>query len=232
MVQILRDLWPWLLHKFKKRSTYLVLFSVLLFYIGTSKLINQQTAVAGLGLTCGFFALIFASLDDFEYFEWLGLKAKMRNTVRDAELIMGELRKISCVIASVSMDLISKTGRMDSSFYAVERIALKDKLVDSLSSMGVQQTEMEGVFDTFNRYILIDIGRAVLAVAINQYKDVIAKELSSVARDDAVKERDDLSKEWNALALVEEGGQQTFSSRVLSQRQKRWFLQVRFFKMD
>ena len=204
MVQILRVLWPWLLNKLNKRSTYLVLFSILLFCIGTSKLINQQTAAAGLSLTCGFFALIFASLDEFEYFEWLGLKAKMRNTVRDAEIIMGELRKISCIVAAVSMELISKTGRMDSSFYAVERIALKNKLVDSLSSMGVQQTEMEGVFDTFNRYILIDIGRAVLAAAKNQYNDVISKKLSS-ARDDAVKERDDLSKEWNALALVEEG---------------------------
>jgi len=216
LVQILRDLWLWLFNKLKKRSTYLVLFSILLFCIGISKLINQQTAAAGLSLTCGFFALIFASLDEFEYFEWLGLKAKMRNTVRDAEIIMGELRKISCIVATVSMDLLSKTGRMDSSFYSVERIALKDKLVDSLSSMGVQQAEMEGILDTFNRYILIDIGRAVLSVSKNKYNDVISKESNGVARDDAVKERDDLSKEWNALALVEEGATDIFVKSFIS----------------
>jgi len=67
--------------KLASPSFYLLLFGFLSLFVGLKMLLLKEGTAAGLGFAGGFMAIILSRKDEYEYFKFMGVEAKLRSKV-------------------------------------------------------------------------------------------------------------------------------------------------------
>ncbi|HDE1091129.1 TPA: hypothetical protein PCB55_005303 [Klebsiella quasipneumoniae] len=99
-------------------------------------------------------------------FEWheiklLGMEAKLRDTINDAEKVLESLRKVSLPISEVAISLASRTGRFDTATSNKDLYKLVSSISSELEQIGVKKDELTAIkhdwfyFTTFDMCSLL-----------------------------------------------------------------------------
>ncbi|MGA6304141.1 hypothetical protein, partial [Enterobacter ludwigii] len=97
-------------HTLVKNILFFMALALILFGIYATFTLSatRGTVIIGAGL-----GIMVITQFDWSEIKILGLEAKLRDTISDAENVLDSLRKVSIPISEVAISLASRTGRMD-----------------------------------------------------------------------------------------------------------------------
>lgn len=127
--------------------------------IGATK--GTVVIVTGLGL------LVLTQFDWGEI-KVLGLEAKLRNTINDAETVLESLRNIALPISEISISLAARTGRWDSSTPRNELYSLVNSISFELKKICVDENNIDKIKKDWYYYTAFDMCNALAKNALEK----------------------------------------------------------------
>lgn len=97
-------------------------------------------------------------------FEWseiklLGLEARLRDTISDAEKVLDSLKKVSIPISEVAISLASRTGRLDTATSNKDLFTLVTKISSELKQIGVSDRQLSEIKKDWFYFTTLDMCR-------------------------------------------------------------------------
>lgn len=129
----------------------IICFAVTLWLALNDK--SSSATITGL-MTLGFVALLYLPLIDS--FEAFGLKAKLRQSVNEADELVNALRAATATAAGVSYFQLAYIGRMASPTWFQKRIMLMG-MDDSLRKVGISDADVAALREPMVRFLLADL---------------------------------------------------------------------------
>lgn len=138
-----------------------------LFFIALALIGAGVTVTLTIGATEGTVVIVTGfGLMVLTQFEWheiklLGMEAKLRDTINDAEKVLESLRKVSLPISEVAISLASRTGRLDTATSNKDLYKLVSSISSELEQIGVKKDELTAIkhdwfyFTTFDMCSLL-----------------------------------------------------------------------------
>ncbi|WP_454779537.1 hypothetical protein [Klebsiella michiganensis] len=103
------------------------------------------------------FGLIILTQFDWGEIKVLGLEAKLRNTINDAETVLESLRNISIPISEVSISLAARTGRWGTATPNKELYTLVSSISKELKKIGVTEHDINKIKKDWFHYTMFDM---------------------------------------------------------------------------
>jgi hypothetical protein len=129
-------------------------------------LLGGSIGTSWLAFFCGAFVAFMARFDDLAEFSLGPLKARMRETIDEANATLEQLRAVATSMAMATLtDLMA--GNFQASMSVAKRLALHDSLMNQLRELGVpdehrRQVDAEwrkGIYVTYHRIIGALVGK-------------------------------------------------------------------------
>jgi hypothetical protein len=128
----------------KRISVLLEVLAVTSFGMTLFLLWSDKTSSAGVAVALSFGALLFRILPDLESFEILGLKAKLRERLQEADQILDIMRDQAEVTAKASILSIAWSNRFDGMKYS-QQSELLDEHARVLKVLGIKDATINEV---------------------------------------------------------------------------------------
>ncbi|EAZ5991688.1 hypothetical protein RLQ00_001653 [Salmonella enterica] len=98
------------MHKYLNFKSVVFVFGVVFIFTGFVKLCLEHIPAASLAIAAGIILLLFTDMDKIESFALLGLKAKLKTTLVEAEDIVLKLRKTSILQTEMLFTIMARLG--------------------------------------------------------------------------------------------------------------------------
>lgn len=120
-----------------------LLFLIALSLIGAGVIVTLSTGpTEGTIIIVTGFGLMVLTQFEWHEIKLLGMEAKLRDTINDAEKVLESLRKVSLPISEVAISLASRTGRMDTATTTKDLYNLVSSISSELEKIGVTQDQL------------------------------------------------------------------------------------------
>lgn len=162
-------------------------------------ILTKNANASWLAALCGAFVIFIAKLDDIAELSLGPVKAKMRETIREALATLDQLREIAVTSARATLT-DSMAGNFMSGTTLKNRLELHDQIIESLISIGVPQKKIDEATVMWNRGVGIIYHRGIhAALEGRKNRNIVNMEASKEVRE-AAKEFQKLIKfdEWKA----------------------------------
>lgn len=142
----------------KAAKTFILFITTLVLFIcGVMLSFKDQsgsaTATYGVAILC----LVFSSLQEFEWFEGFGVKAKLDKKIKEADDAINKLKEIAIPFAELLLTQTARAGRMETIIKRRERYRLGKNIEESLVGLGVSGREIEKIKSDWHRFNLFDL---------------------------------------------------------------------------
>ncbi|EMS8793246.1 hypothetical protein ACTLKO_000252 [Enterobacter ludwigii] len=153
-------------HTLVKNILFFMALALILFGIYATFTLSatRGTVIIGAGL-----GIMVITQFDWSEIKILGLEAKLRDTISDAENVLDSLRKVSIPISEVAISLASRTGRMDTATSNKDLFNLVTSISNELKKINVSDKELDEIkkdwyyFTTFDMCsILLEEAKTIL----------------------------------------------------------------------
>ncbi|WP_241328718.1 hypothetical protein, partial [Escherichia coli] len=138
------------------------LFFIALLLIGAGVIVTLTIgATEGTVVIVTGFGLMVLTQFEWHEIKLLGMEAKLRDTINDAEKVLESLRKVSLPISEVAISLASRTGRLDTATSNKDLYKLVSSISSELEQIGVKKDELTAIkhdwfyFTTFDMCSLL-----------------------------------------------------------------------------
>ncbi|KUQ82692.1 MULTISPECIES: hypothetical protein [Enterobacter cloacae complex] len=145
----------------------LLLLALLLVFYGVYITVNLELSRGTVIIVAGF-GLIILTQFDWGEIKVLGLEAKLRNTINDAETVLESLRNIALPISEISISLAARTGRWDSSTPRNELYSLVNSVSFELKKIGVDESNIDKIKKDWYYYTAFDMCNALAKNALEK----------------------------------------------------------------
>lgn len=125
----------------------LLICGALLSFKGQS---GSATATYGVAILC----LIFSSLQEFEWFEGFGVKAKLDKKIKEADDAINKLKEIAIPFSELLLTQTARSGRLGTMIKRRERYRLVKDIEKPLLGLGVTKQELEKIKNDWYRFDL------------------------------------------------------------------------------
>lgn len=199
-------------------------------------------------------ALIILSQFQLESIKLLGLEAKLRSTINDAEKVLEKLKKISLPISEIAIATAAKAGRVGSATPSKEMMDYVMVVEEQLKGMGLEDSELTALKKPWIRTASYDLSSRLQKKFIRHYDFLSDKESESIAALNT-EDEDYQTRKDNILQKIKllEGEKKTAesllsfddvgkyierlclfikNSQALSERQKKLFIQDNMDAID
>lgn len=139
-----------------------VLFFIALALIGAGVIVTLTTgATEGTVVIVTGFGLMVLTQFEWHEIKLLGMEAKLRDTINDAEKVLESLRSVSLPISKVAISLASRTGRMNTATTTNDLYKLVSSISRELEKIGVTPNQLTTIkhdwfyFTTFDMCSII-----------------------------------------------------------------------------
>lgn len=146
----------------KKKWVKNLSFFIALAFIGAGVIVTLKLgATEGTVVIVTGFGLMVLTQFEWHEIKLLGMEAKLRDTINDAEKVLENLRKISLPISEVAISLACRTGRMDTATTTNDLYKLVSSISRELEQIGVTQNQLTTIkhawfyFTTFDMCSII-----------------------------------------------------------------------------
>ncbi len=89
------------------------------------------------------FCLIFTFLPEFQFFKGLGVEAKLRDTLREADTTIAQLRGLLAPLSEFMFTVTAQSGRFGVGMRARDRYRLATELESELVKLGLSRNQIE-----------------------------------------------------------------------------------------
>jgi len=128
----------------------LLICGVMLSFKGQS---GSATATYGVAILC----LIFTSLQEFEWFEGFGVKAKLDKKIKEADDAIKKLKEIAIPFSELLLTQTARSGRLGTMIKRRERYRLVKDIEKPLLGLGVTEQELEKIKKDWYGFDLFDL---------------------------------------------------------------------------
>ena len=125
--------------------------------------IFKNDSVAWVAALCGAFVTFMARIDDLAELSFGPLKAKMRDTINEANATIEQLRNIAASFAKTILTDLMAGGFADS-MNLKSRLDLHDQIISDLNNIGVSETAVKDAKYMWSKGICIIYHRAIRRV--------------------------------------------------------------------
>lgn len=146
----------------KKKWIKNALFFIALALIGAGVIVTFiRGATEGTVVIVTGFGLMVLTQFEWHEIKLLGMEAKLRDTINDAEKVLESLRKVSIPISEVAISLASRTGRMNTATTTNDLYKIVSSISKELEKIGVTQEQLTTIrldwfyFTTFDMCSII-----------------------------------------------------------------------------
>ncbi len=101
----------------------------------------RDASIAWIAVACGVFVTIMAKFDDLVEFSLGPLRARMRETINEANATIEQLRKVAVTSARATLTNLMSGNFMDGTTLRT-RLDLHDQYIDTLGRIGVSEVEI------------------------------------------------------------------------------------------
>lgn len=115
--------------------------------------------------------LIFAFLPEFQFFKGLGVEAQLRDTLREADSTIAQLRGLLTPLSEFMFTVTARSGRYGIGITARDRHRLVTELESELAKLGMSKEDIEAAKKDWHRMNLLDLSLCIvnpMLGAINQ----------------------------------------------------------------
>jgi len=139
-----------------------IIFIVSLFLFAFGGVLSYKNKTGSAIATYGaaILCLVFVYLGKFESFEGLGIKAKMKEQIREADATIKQLREISAVSSEATLTNLM-AGSFMGGMKSEKRFELHDKIIDSLKKIGANQDQINEIESDWKKGITIIYHRII-----------------------------------------------------------------------
>ncbi|WP_170513149.1 hypothetical protein [Ruegeria atlantica] len=148
----------------------LLLLALVTFGLMVWHLWFDRTASAGTAAAIGFGLLLFRILPDLESFQILGLQAKLRERIAEADELLNQLRQITAAQSRVAMLTLAYSNRMGGMSNS-EKNQTYEALLQRLREVGLEKGEIALIVEP----VLRMISRDLLAVFTSALSEVVGR---------------------------------------------------------
>lgn len=120
----------------------------------------QDSSRAWIAVTCGVFVTLMAKFDDLVEFSLGPLRARMRETISEANATIEQLRKLAVTSARATLTDLMAGNFMDGTSLQT-RLDLHDQFIETLRKIGVPELEIKESDEMWRKGIGIIYHRAV-----------------------------------------------------------------------
>jgi hypothetical protein len=187
----------------------------------------ENIEMSGMAFLCGAFLTFVVRLGDIAELSLGPVKAKMRETIAEANATIDQLHKIAANSAKVTLtDLMG--GNFIGAVALEKRLDLHDQLIDSLKEIGVSDVLVADADEMWKRGIGLIYHRKIGEILS---REEASKAESSKARDKVYKEFQSLMnfKKWQAPSPEEIEGFLTLKG-CLTAEMREWTDDYRHFR--
>jgi hypothetical protein len=147
----------------------------------------KDSAGASVLAAVGAAALLLTRLPDISTFELLALKVTLEKQTQQVEVTIQQLQKMASAFAQASLTQLAMSGQMLSGINTEYKFQIRDRIVDSLKEIGVQDNK---VLDAQTVWISV-YGRMIL----DRLEDIAVGLLPNIPNEKVVGEIDGLPKD-------------------------------------
>lgn len=134
----------------------------------------QDSSSAWIAVTCGVFVTLMAKFDDLVEFSLGPLRARMRETISEANATIDQLRKLAVTSARATLTDLMAGNFMDGTSLRT-RLDLHDQFIDTLRRIGVPDLEIKESDEMWRKGIGIIYHRAVRKLLKEQLSQLQAE---------------------------------------------------------
>lgn len=177
-----------------------VISGLLLLYLvamPTAGVIKGELEAAGFFAGIGIAALLMLRLPDLVEFKAFGLEAKLRESIREAEATIDQLRELAATLAGPALDDLAMHGQTFTHLTFEHRCSQKERIVTTLRSIGLAETKIEEVADLWTSVARFFVA-AEMNARVHKRNPQLARELRKV-----IGKRDDLSPPAQIKAFLD-----------------------------
>lgn len=158
---------------------------------------SDKESVMAIGTVLFFGLLFFANIDKFSKFKAgaKGIEAETREVVQEAKSVTKELRELATILVGNQISHFIRHGRLGS-FKAEELIERKDELIQTLKSIGVKESELDGILKEWHTFTIRDYAHGILGEgqipthlgdqAVKDYQSFRKRDLSNLPSPDEI----------------------------------------------
>jgi hypothetical protein len=187
-------------------NVLLAFLSIGAFVLALYLAYHDKVAAAGVCIAASILPVLFSQLPFVEYLKILGLEAKLRERVNEADAIVANLKRIALVSAEQLFSQAALAGR-----WGGEALSSKQKraaqLTALLQGLDISPTEITSTKTVYLRAIAHDLAHISFSVVRNLVqakRQALARERGLLFGKNPVDMRDPKGARWNEL-LAEEG---------------------------
>lgn len=141
-----------------------VLFRIVLFVtalgmiiLGACLALKNEPESAGIGVGAGIFLLFFVFLPEFEKFEGLGFKGKLRKKIKEVDEALERLREFAPLIASMLFQMLNRLGRWSGPISRQGQFEFVENVKKQLKTVGISNDQIEKLLEDTHKQIEFDI---------------------------------------------------------------------------
>jgi hypothetical protein len=138
-------------------SAPLLFLFLILTIVGVILSFRNQQGSATVTYGAAFLCLIFSSLEKFEWFEVLGIKAKLVKKIQEANDAINKLKEIAVPFAELLLTQTARSGRIGTIIKRRERYRLLRDIEKPLVELGVTKEELEKIKKDWYSFDLFDL---------------------------------------------------------------------------
>lgn len=117
---------------------------------------EDRTASAGTAAAIGFGLLLFRILPDLESIQVLGMQAKLRQRIAEADELMDALRNVASAQSRVAVLSVAYSNRLGGMDWE-EKSETYDELMEQLSDIGIEQSAIDSIAEPYLRMASRDL---------------------------------------------------------------------------
>jgi len=181
------------------------LLSIGAFLLALYLAYHDQVAAAGVCIAAAILPILFSQLPFLEYLKILGLEAKLRERVSEADAIISNLKRIASVSAEQMFSQVATAGRWGGESLLVKK-ERADQLTAMLLSLDIPAAEILKAKTTFLRAIGHDLAYVFYSVVRNlagEKKNALARERNALFGSKPIDMRDPKGVQWEELLAQE-----------------------------
>lgn len=147
-----------------------LIFGIACIFAGVASCLFERVAGGGVVIATGLILFLLSQFE-IEYFKILGLEAKLRKTIDEAEVTLEALRKITVPISEISVSLAARTGRLGVASSNKELHDLSMRIRDELLEIKVSNDDINKVLHDWYFYTAFDMGMIVTNLFMKRLDD-------------------------------------------------------------
>jgi hypothetical protein len=134
-------------------------------------ILRGGAAAASVLAAVGVAALLLTRLPDISSFALFGLTAKLERQSQQVQVTLAQLQDLGSVMGQILIESDAARGRLGSASSPAEHEALKQRILGSLKSIGVSDTELSKIAASDRKWVLVDYVIGILQSGTSRVPD-------------------------------------------------------------